>query len=54
MSTIATKSKPRGSAVVAQPRCGAHEIEVYFRGRSTRHRGLRTFADRELGKRPAA
>jgi hypothetical protein len=39
---------PRGSAVVAQPRCGAHEIEVYFEGASPGRRGLRTFADRAL------
>jgi len=38
---------PRGSAVVAQPRCGAHEIEVYFEGAAS-GRGLRTFADRAL------
>lgn len=39
---------PRGSALVAQPRCGAHEIEVYFEGAAPGHRGLRTFADRAL------
>jgi hypothetical protein len=39
---------PRGSAVVAQPRCGAHEIEVYFEGAAPGRRGLRTFADRAL------
>lgn len=39
---------PRGSAVVAQPRCGADEIEVYFEGAAPGHRGLRTFADRAL------
>lgn len=39
---------PRGSAVVAQPRCGAHEIEVYFEGAASGRRGLRTFADRAL------
>jgi hypothetical protein len=39
---------PRGSAVVAQPRCGADEIEVYFEGAEPGWRGLRTFADRAL------
>lgn len=39
---------PRGSAVVAQPRCGAQEIEVYFEGAAPGRRGLRTFADRAL------
>lgn len=39
---------PRGSAVVAQPRCGAHEIEVYFEAAAPGQRGLRTFADRAL------
>ncbi len=39
---------PRGSAVVAQPRCGAHEIEVYFEGAAPDRRGLRTLADRAL------
>lgn len=39
---------PRGSAVVAQPRCGANEIEVYFEGVAPGRRGLRTFADRAL------
>jgi hypothetical protein len=39
---------PRGSAIVAQPRCGAHEIEVYFEGAAPGHRGMRTFADRAL------
>lgn len=39
---------PRGSAVVAQPRCGAHEIEVYFEGAAPGRRGLRTYADRAL------
>jgi hypothetical protein len=39
---------PRGSAIVAQPRCGAHEIEVYFEGAVPGRRGLRTLADRAL------
>ena len=39
---------PRGSAIVAQPWCGAHEIEVYFEGAAPGHRGLRTLADRAL------
>src|SRR3954469_16095221 len=38
----------RGSAIVAQPRCGAHEIEVYFEGAAPGRRGLQTFADRAL------
>ena len=43
-----TERIPRGSAVVAQPRCGAHEIEVYFEGAAPGRRGLQTFADRAL------
>jgi hypothetical protein len=39
---------PRGSALVAQPRCGAQEIEVYFEGAPPGRRGLRTLADRVL------
>jgi len=39
---------PRGSAVVAQPRCGAHEIEVYFEGAAPGRCGLRTLADRAV------
>jgi hypothetical protein len=39
---------PRGSALVFQSRCGAREIEVYFKGAPTGRRGLRTLADRAL------
>ncbi|MGN6588498.1 MAG: hypothetical protein ACTHKT_13675 [Solirubrobacterales bacterium] len=39
---------PRGSALVAQPRCGVQEIEVYFEGAPPGRRGLRTLADRAL------
>jgi hypothetical protein len=44
-----------GSAVVAQPRCGAYEIEVYFEGAAPGRRGLRTFCrSGAIGKRPTA
>jgi hypothetical protein len=45
----ATARIPRGAAIVAQPQCGASEVEIYFEGvGSGRQRHLWTLADRAL------